>query len=83
VTGVNKIESVEDFIPAMASGFSVLILAHYPLILKYVKIVSIILWSSVFGTLFNWIYKLTSYNYNPKVHLSIIGVQILILLYIL
>ena len=28
--GVNKIESVEDFIPAMASGFSVLILAHYP-----------------------------------------------------
>jgi len=47
------------------------------------KIVSIILWSSVFGTLFNWIYKLISNNYNPKVHLSIIGVQILILLYIL
>ena len=47
------------------------------------KIVSIILWSSVFGTLFNWIYKLISSNYNPKVHLSIIGVQILILLFIL
>ena len=47
------------------------------------KVVSIILWSSVFGTLFNWIYKLISSNYNPKVHLSIIGVQILILLYIL
>ena len=47
------------------------------------KVVSIILWSSVFGTLFNWIYKLISSNYNPKVHLSIIGVQILILLFIL
>ena len=47
------------------------------------KVVSIILWSSVFGTLFNWIYKLISSNYNPKVHLSIIGVIILILLFIL
>ena len=30
VTGVNKIESVKDFIPAMASGFSGLVLAYYP-----------------------------------------------------
>ena len=47
------------------------------------KVIAIILWSTVFGFFFHWIYKLMFSNYNPKVHLSIIGVIILILLYIL
>ena len=47
------------------------------------KIVAILFWSTVFGSLIKWIYKLFSKKYNPKIHLIIIGTIIFILLIIL
>ena len=44
------------------------------------KVASALLWSTVLGSLFNWVYKLISKSYNPKIHLSIIGFFILILI---
>jgi hypothetical protein len=37
------------------------------------KIISILLWSSVFGSLLNWIYKLISKKDSEKIHLIIIS----------
>ena len=42
------------------------------------KVVTIILWASVFGSFLNWIYVKISKNSNPKIHLSIIGFLILL-----
>ena len=47
------------------------------------KIVTVIIWATVLGSLLNWIYKLISKNYNPKVHLSIIGALVITLILIL
>jgi hypothetical protein len=47
------------------------------------KIVAVIVWATVLGSLLNWIYKLISKNYNPKVHLSIIGVLVIIQIFTL
>lgn len=47
------------------------------------KTVSVIIWATVLGSILNWIYKLISKNYNPKVHLSIIGVLVIIQIFTL
>ena len=47
------------------------------------KIVAILLWTTVFGSLIKWIYKFFSKRYNPKIHLIIIGIMILLALLVL
>jgi len=47
------------------------------------KIAAVIIWSTVLGSLLNWIYKLISKNYNPKVHLSIIGALVIVQIFTL
>tara|TARA_B110000093_G_C12651418_1_gene278397 strand:- start:94 stop:375 length:282 start_codon:yes stop_codon:yes gene_type:complete len=47
------------------------------------KTVSVTIWATVLGSLLNWIYKLIFNNYNPKVHLCIIGVLVIIQIFTL
>tara|TARA_B100000795_G_scaffold1908_1_gene1282 strand:+ start:2236 stop:2520 length:285 start_codon:yes stop_codon:yes gene_type:complete len=47
------------------------------------KIIVILLWSSVFGSLLNWIYKLISKKNSEKIHLTIISILAFLSLIIL
>lgn len=47
------------------------------------KIISILLWSSVFGSLLNWIYKLILKKNSEKIHLIIISILVFLSLIVL